>query len=139
MEWKNTPDLYTDYIQLEEAPQKMLQLLTKYPFFFDEEFFYWQVKDRKGNLRPIIKRRPLYWYPQKSTPAEKHRKMIWGKQLTLSEMSEGPGKSEGRSEPDRSKPERQQFSRENLDLSRERSPERVLDLSKSEANGANVI
>jgi hypothetical protein len=69
MEWKNSPDLYNDYVHLEECPWAMAQLLKTYGWFFDDSFFYWQVKDRD-----IVKRRPLYWYPQKSTPSEKAHK-----------------------------------------------------------------
>jgi len=72
IEWKNTPDLYNDYCYLEECRPLMQKLLLRYTWFFDNEYFYWLVKHRKGHRSgQIVKRRPLYWYPQKSTPQEK--------------------------------------------------------------------
>jgi hypothetical protein len=69
MEWKNTIDLFNDYVRLEECPSAMAAILLRYGWFFDDLYFYWLVKDRN-----IVKRRPLYWYPQKATPQEKPKK-----------------------------------------------------------------
>jgi hypothetical protein len=74
IEWKNTPDLYNDYCYLEECSKAMALILKAYQWFFDDNFFYWLVKPRKTSRNvQIVKRRPLYWYPQKSTPSEKVR------------------------------------------------------------------
>jgi hypothetical protein len=85
MEWKNSPDLFNDYVFLEECPRAMAKILLKFGWFFDDIFFYWLVKGGK-----IVKRRPLYWYPQKSTPTEKARKYIRGKQTKLVVSVHGP-------------------------------------------------
>jgi hypothetical protein len=72
IEWKNTPDLYNDYCYLEECPLVMQILLKAYNWIFDDNFFYWLVKHRKTSRNiQIVKRRPLYWWPQKCTPSEK--------------------------------------------------------------------
>jgi len=77
IEWKNTPDLYNDYCYMEECPLSMQKLLLTYGWFFDDVYFYWLVRPRKTthNIN-VVKRRPLYWFPQKSTPSEKvkHKK-----------------------------------------------------------------
>lgn len=57
-----------------ELSWKELRLLEMYPFFFDDEYWYWHPKTRRGAvMRTIIKRAPLWTYPQKSVPAEKHK------------------------------------------------------------------
>jgi hypothetical protein len=66
LEWKNTPDLYNDYVFFEECNRAMQLLLLEHGWMFDDEYFYWLVAGCR-----IVKRRPLYWYPQKSTPSEK--------------------------------------------------------------------
>ncbi len=71
LEWKNSPDLYNDYEFLENCPWAMQRILAAYGWFFDDNYFYWIPKHRTGQLSNIVKRRPLYWYPQKSTPSEK--------------------------------------------------------------------
>lgn len=74
LEWKNTPDLFNDYVYLHECPWAMRQILLRHGWFFDDDYFYWVVKHRKSCYHrhgQIIKRRPLYWYPQKSTPSQK--------------------------------------------------------------------
>lgn len=56
-----------------EIDPKMLRILEKYPFVFDDEFWYWHPKTRRGaELKTIVKRAPLWTYPQKSVPAEKY-------------------------------------------------------------------
>lgn len=82
MEWKCTPDLYNTYENLSCVDAKMLLLIEKYGFFFDDEFFYWRP-ERNGKKADIIKRRPLYWYPVKSTPAEKSKRYVRGHQQKL--------------------------------------------------------
>jgi hypothetical protein len=84
MEWKNTPDLFNDYVHLEECPWAMKQILLQNKWFFDDDYFYWLPLPRKGTKHlDLVKRRPLYWYPQKNTPAEKVKRYIPGKQIEL--------------------------------------------------------
>jgi hypothetical protein len=68
-EWVHSKAPYTDWTY--EIDPKALKLLELYPFFFDDEYWYWHPKTRKGVLnRTILKRAPLWTYPNKSCPAE---------------------------------------------------------------------
>ena len=76
IEWKNTRDLHNSYCYIEECPHAMKQLLLQYKWFFDDDYFYWLVPFKKWvGGKPlysnVVKRRPLYFYPQKRTPTEK--------------------------------------------------------------------
>lgn len=82
MEWKCTPDLYNTYENIDQVNPKLLAIIEKWGFCFDEDFFFWRP-ERNGKKANIIKRRPLYWYPQKSTPAEKSKRKVKGRQLKL--------------------------------------------------------
>lgn len=73
MEWKCTPDLYNTYENIDQADPKLVAIIQRHGFSFDEQYFYWQPRQKNGTMANIIKRRPLYWYPQKSTPTEKYR------------------------------------------------------------------
>lgn len=86
MEWKNSPDLFNDYVHIDECPWGMKQILLQYGWFFDDDYFYWLPRCRKNTKYvDVVKRRPLYWYPQKKTPSEKVKRYIKGRQVRLLE------------------------------------------------------
>lgn len=59
-DWLNAPyDPYTQYTYEIGAAEHFL--LQEFGWFFDDEFFYWQPKKKKD----IIKRAPLWMYPQR--------------------------------------------------------------------------
>lgn len=72
-EWLNARDLYVQYTHT--FPLAGLKLIEKYGFLFDDSYFYWipACKGKKPVYFGIIKRAPLFMYPHKWTPAEKHR------------------------------------------------------------------
>jgi len=71
-DWVHSRSPYTDWTYT--VSWKELRLLEIYPFFFDDDHWYWHPKTRKGAvLRTILKRAPLWTYPNKSCGAEKHR------------------------------------------------------------------
>lgn len=66
LEWLNRPGPYGQYCYADQNPRARV-ILSKYPFFFDDFFWYWNPKGRKD----IIVRAPLWTFPCKSVPAEK--------------------------------------------------------------------
>jgi hypothetical protein len=79
-EWLNTPDLHVQYTY--EIGAAELILIEKYGLFFDDDYFYWQPRKKKD----IIKRAPLYLYPQKGQGGryvEKWQRHANDKQQTL--------------------------------------------------------
>lgn len=89
-EWIHSKSPYTDWTY--QIPPKALRLLEFYPFFFDDEHWYWHPKTRKGAInRTIMKRAPLWTYPNKSCPAEKPRvRMLEPNQTQILEVSAAP-------------------------------------------------
>ena len=69
-EWLNTPSPYAQYTY--DADPRLKQIILMYGFAFDDSFWYWIPRARRGELRTdIVKRSPLWTYPNKSVPAEK--------------------------------------------------------------------
>jgi len=68
-EWLNCPGPYAQYSYLEQHDWRVARLLELYPFFFDDVYWYWKPKGKSAGA--IIKRAPLWSYPNKSVPAEK--------------------------------------------------------------------
>jgi len=68
IDWLNCPGPYVSYAYLDQCDWRVSRLLEIYPFFFDDDYWYWKPKSKCG---AIVKRAPLWTYPTKSVPAEK--------------------------------------------------------------------
>lgn len=72
VDWLNCiGNLYVTYTNTPDPI--MVQLIEKYGFIFDDDYWYWIPKQRKGNGKRlgIVKRAPIWTYPVKSVPSEK--------------------------------------------------------------------
>ena len=70
-EWLNNPGPYVQYTY--EADSRLIQIIRRHGFAFDGKFWYWIPKTKRGGEQAtlIVKRAPLWTYPNKSVPAEK--------------------------------------------------------------------
>jgi hypothetical protein len=78
LDWLNCQgNAYVQYCFAEQLPEKLVTLIDRYDFAFDDTFWYWRVKPRsranKRIMTNIIKRSPSWTYPQKSIPTEKRK------------------------------------------------------------------
>jgi hypothetical protein len=83
-EWLNTPDIYNQYCF--EADPRLVSIIQRWGFAFDEKYWYWIPTTRKGKPTQIVKRAPLWTYPRKAHDNEKHahgRKFTRGRQTKL--------------------------------------------------------
>jgi len=77
---------------MSEVPEKAVNLIRNYGQFFDDKYAYWQPRGRKGQLLPLLKRRPI-WMNGKRMPAEKHiPKWIDAKKQGQRRLLEEPAK-----------------------------------------------
>jgi len=85
-DWLCTPNPYVHYTNWEQLSPKMTQILLAYGEMFDDEWYYWIPKNRKGHLLvgQIVKRAPL-WVNGKGVPAEKYQTFRKDKQAKLLE------------------------------------------------------
>ena len=79
--WLNAP--YNAYVRYtHEITEIEKRLVERYGWFFDDTFFYWQPKQNQN----ILKRAPLWMYPQKGlggSKVEKHKYRFHEKQTKL--------------------------------------------------------
>jgi len=70
-EWLNSPGPYVQYTY--EADPRLVAIIRRHGFAFDDRFWYWIPKTKRGRELPLlmVKRAPLWAYPCKSVPAEK--------------------------------------------------------------------
>lgn len=68
-EWLNSPGPYVQYTY--NADPKLVAIIRRHGFAFDERFWYWVPKTKLGQEQTMVKRAPLWTYPTKSVPAEK--------------------------------------------------------------------
>lgn len=70
-EWLNSPGPYVQYTY--DADPKLIAIIRRHGFAFDEKHWYWIPKTKRGAELPmlLVKRAPLWTYPTKSVPAEK--------------------------------------------------------------------
>lgn len=70
MEWLNVPNPYIQYTH--NPHPKLVKIILKHGFSFDDKYWYWMPKYRKSSLLVgIVKRSPLWTYPSKCIRAEK--------------------------------------------------------------------
>lgn len=87
-EWLNSPGPYVQYTHIPDP--RLVKLIKKYGFVFDDEFWYWIPKvTRNGKkLYNLVKRAPLWTYPCKSVPAEKSRRRAAQNNLKQKKITE---------------------------------------------------
>lgn len=87
-EWLNRPGPYGQYTH--NPDPRLIEIIRRHGFAFDDEFWYWIPKFRNGKLNDkMMKRAPLWTYPCKSVPAEKSRRHMaqnHGKQKKIDEL-----------------------------------------------------
>ena len=70
-EWLNSPGPYVQYTY--DPDPRLVAIIRRYGFAFDDSYWFWIPRTRRGGELPllIVKRAPLWTYPNKSVPAEK--------------------------------------------------------------------
>jgi hypothetical protein len=69
-EWLNCHNPYVQYTH--EPDKTMVELIQRYGFLFDDDYWYWIPKYRgsKREVPSMVKRSPLWTYPCKSVARE---------------------------------------------------------------------
>ena len=67
-EWLNFRGPYGQYTR--DPDPKMVTIIERWGFYFDDDFYYWIPKSKRN----IVKRFPIWLYPQRVVSAEKHKR-----------------------------------------------------------------